>query len=176
MTWPQRVIPPDATEMGAIAHGPRILARDPGLIVGLRSIVAYSSGLDLAIVAIANGVRADAMEQLFQAPAELDPVTGEPRRGRWAGEGRQLQVRALDDAMLQPVPRRHTQGFHQQPDSYRREYLYEISPLPDVTELPLLTAWPALGLAPVTTYLELPAPAVLRAGTLFLDTDPGHWF
>lgn len=175
MTWPQRLMPPDATEMAALAHGPRVLAQEPGLIVGLRSIVAYSSGLDLAVVAMAYGARGKIMEELFQAPAELDPVTGHPHRGRWTGEYRQLQVRALEDAVLQPVPRRSTQGFHQQAGSYRREYLYEISPLPETTELPLITAWPALGLAPVTTHLELPAPAVLRAGIVPLVGEPDHW-
>ncbi|QDC17410.1 hypothetical protein [Rhodococcus ruber] len=66
-------------------------------------------------------------------------------------------------------------AFHQQAGSYRREYLYEISPLPETTELPLITGWPALGLAPVTTHLELPAPAVLRAGIVPLVGEPDRW-
>ena len=49
MTWPQRVVPPDAMEMGALAHGPRVLARAPGIVVGLRSSDP-AKWIDLVIV------------------------------------------------------------------------------------------------------------------------------
>lgn len=172
MTWPQRIVPPDAMEMGALAHGPRVLARSVGVVVGLRSIVAYSSGRDLAVVAVASGTHAEAMRRQFQAPAEIDPETGERRRGEWVGE--RLQLRALEDSVLQPVPRRSTAGFHQQENTYRHEYFFEVSPLPDTTELPLVTAWPAIGLEPVTTYLELPPSEVLRAGIISLGGGSGR--
>lgn len=164
MTWPQRYLPPDSAEMGALAHGPRILARAAGIVVGLRSIVAYSSGLDLAVVAVASGPQAVAMKSQFTAPAEIDPATGRPHRGELRQE--MMQLRALEDSRLQPVLYRNTEGFHQRPDSYRREFLYEISDLPHTTELPLITAWPALGLGPVTAHLEIPTAEALRAAVV----------
>ncbi len=109
MTWPQRVVPPDAMEMGALAHGPRVLAQTVGIVVGLRSIVAYTSGLDLAVVAVSSGSHAEAMRRQFQAPAEIDPVTGERRRGEWVGE--RLQLRALEDSASSPSPVAALRGF-----------------------------------------------------------------
>ena len=44
MVWYQRFMPPDAKELGAIAHGPKLLAQVEGVTVGLRSIVAYKIG------------------------------------------------------------------------------------------------------------------------------------
>lgn len=166
MAWSQRYLPPDTAEIGALAHGPRILARAPGILVGLRSIVAYSSGLDLAVVAVAAGPQADAMRSQFTAPAEIDAETGQPYRGELRRE--MMQLRALEDSRLQPVLYRSTEGFHQKPNSYRREYLYEISDLPHTTELPLVAAWPEIGLDPVTTYLEIPTAEVLQAAIISL--------
>lgn len=160
MVWPQRIMPPDAVEIGAIAHGSAVLARTADLIVGLREIVAYSSGLDLAVVVVASGPRADQMKNQFVAPAEIHPETGQPRRGTYTGE--QLQLRALEDPALQALRRRSSEGLNQHPDTYRREFLFEITPLPDSSELTLVVSWSAIGLEPVTSRLTLPEPEALR--------------
>lgn len=153
-------MPPDAAEIGAIAHGSAVLAQTAQVIVGLREIVAYSSGLDLAVVVVAAGLQAERMKNQFVAPAEHDPETGQPRRGEYPGE--QLQLRALEDPALQPIRRRSTEGWHQHPGTYRREFLFEISPLPTSSNLPLVTSWEAIGLEPVTRRLTLPEPESLR--------------
>lgn len=62
-------------ELPAIAHGPAILARSTGLVIGLRDIVAYSTGLQISVVALATGVHAEAAARQFRAPAEIDPIT-----------------------------------------------------------------------------------------------------
>jgi hypothetical protein len=100
------------------------------------------------------------MKLQFTAPAEIDPVTGQPRRGEMHRE--RLQLRALDDSTLQPVPHKSTEAFNQPPNSYRREYLFVIRPLPETTELPLVTSWAAIGLQPATTHLVLPPTETIR--------------
>ena len=81
-------------------HGPIVLARSTNVVVTLRSIVAYSTGLDLSVVARAWGAESERMELQFTAPAEIDSVSGRPRRGEMHRE--RLQLRALDDSTLSP--------------------------------------------------------------------------
>ncbi|MDF3309941.1 hypothetical protein P3H15_33540 [Rhodococcus sp. T2V] len=149
--------------MGAIAHGPTLLARADGVTVGLRSIVAYTSGLDLAVVVVATGVHADALQRQYTAPAIIDPATGRRRPGET--HGRPLRLRALEDSVLQPIRHRDGQGY-QSPEMYQREYLFELTPLPDAEDLPLIAEWPEIGLRPVTTHLTLPPPAELAAAII----------
>lgn len=50
--WPAQ-LPPH--ELGAIAHGPLILAQAPGITAGLRCVYAHPSGLHLPLVLRASG-------------------------------------------------------------------------------------------------------------------------
>ena len=163
MVWYQRFMPPDAKELGAIAHGPKLLAQVEGVTVGLRSIVAYTSGLEFAIVVVAKGVHADALRRQYTAPAITDPETGRRRPGET--HGRPLRLRALEDSVLQPIRHRDVQGYENS-EIQQREYLFELTPLPDTEDLPLIAEWPEIGLGPVTTHLKLPPPAVLAAAII----------
>lgn len=160
MVWHQRLVPPDSAELGAIVHGPMILARSTNVVIALRSIVAFSSGLDLSIAAVAWGAESECMKLQFTAPAEIDPVSGRPRPVKAHRE--RLELRALDESVAQPLPHRNNESINQVPDSYRREYLFVIRPLPGTTELCLVTAWPAIGLQPVTVHLVLPSPTAIH--------------
>ncbi|MCJ0906272.1 hypothetical protein [Rhodococcus sp. ARC_M6] len=135
MVWYRRFMPPGAKELGAIAHGPRLLAQVDGVTLGLRSIVAYTSGLELAVVVVATGVHADALLRQYTAPASPDPESGRRRPGET--HGRPLRLRALEDSVLQPIRHRDGQG-HQNSEMYQREYLFELKPLPDTEDLPLI--------------------------------------
>ncbi len=52
MAW-FMIDPSNGKEIGAIAHGPALLARAEGVTVGLRSIMAYSVGLEVAVTVVA---------------------------------------------------------------------------------------------------------------------------
>lgn len=163
MVWYQRFMPPGAKELGAIAHGPRLLAQVNGVTVGLRSIVAYTSGLELAVVVVATGVHAEALLRQYTAPAIIDPETGRRRPGET--HGGPLRLRALEDSVLQPIRHRDGRGY-QSSEMYQREYLFELTPLPDTENLPLIAEWPEIGLGPVTTHLKLPPPSLLVAAII----------
>jgi hypothetical protein len=163
MVWYQRFMPPDAKELGAIAHGPTLLAQVDGVTVGLRSIVAYETGLELAVFVVATGVHADALLRQYTAPTVIDPETGRRRPGET--NGRPLRLRALEDSVLQPIRHRDGQGYVNS-EIQQREYLFELTPLPDTEDLPLIAEWPEIGLEPVTTHLKLPPPAVLAAAII----------
>lgn len=51
-------MPPD--ELGAVVHGPVILARANGIVAGLRCVFGHSGGLLLPVVLRATGVQAEA--------------------------------------------------------------------------------------------------------------------
>lgn len=156
----------NAKEMGAIAHGPALLAECEGVTVGLRSIVAYSSGLEVAVTVVGRGIHAEAIRRQYTAPAVIDSETGKRRPGKT--HGRPMRLRALEDPVLQPVLRSDSQGWYDSPDLYQREYLFEISELPRTRDLPLIAQWPEVGLDPVTTHLLLPDPRELAAAIFAL--------
>ncbi|MCI2238033.1 hypothetical protein MO973_38250 [Paenibacillus sp. TRM 82003] len=55
--WPP-ALPPD--ELGAVVHGPVVLARATGIVAGLRCVFAHTGGLLLPVVLRAGGVQAEA--------------------------------------------------------------------------------------------------------------------
>lgn len=125
--------------------------------------MAYSSGLELAVVVVAKGIHAEALLRQYTAPAVTDPETGRRRPGKT--HGRPLRLRALEDSELQPIRRRDGLGYANS-EMQQREYLFELTPLPDTEDLPLIAEWPEIGLRPVTTHLKLPPPAVLAAAII----------
>ncbi|RYF56006.1 MAG: hypothetical protein EOO27_19525 [Comamonadaceae bacterium] len=62
MAW-FMIDPSNEKEIGAIAHGPVLLARVKGVTVGLRSIMAYSAGLEVAVTVVGSGIHAEAMRR-----------------------------------------------------------------------------------------------------------------
>jgi len=158
MAW-FMIDPSNEKEIGAIAHGPALLARIEGVTVGLRAIMAYAAGLEIAVTAVGSGIHAETMKQQYRAPALIDPETGKRRPGQV--HGRPLRLRALEDSVLQPVPRSDNRGWYDTDELYQREYLYEITGLPPTRDLPLIAEWPEIGLEPVITHLVLPEPSDL---------------
>ena len=156
--------PSNAAEIGAVAHGPMVLTQNEGITVALRSIMAYSRGLEIAVTVVGRGIHAEAIHRQYTAPAVTDSETGRSRPG--PKRGRPMKLRALDDPLLQPVLRADSQGWYNTVDLYQREYLYEISDLPNTRHLPLIAEWPEVGLDPVTTDLLLPEPAALAASII----------
>ncbi|KXF54113.1 hypothetical protein AXA44_42000 [Rhodococcus sp. SC4] len=163
MAW-FMIDPSNDKEIGAIAHGPVLLARVEGVTVGLRSIMAYSAGLEVAVTVVGSGIHAEAMRRQYTAPAVIDPETGKRRPGQV--HGRPMRLRALEDSILQPVPRSDNRGWYDSQDLYQREYLYEVTGLPQTRNLPLVAEWPEVGLEPVTTHLVLPDPSELAGAII----------
>lgn len=159
MAWHIGMLPPETSDLGAIAHGPAVLARSPGLQVGLRTIIAYKGGLELAVMVIATGAHADVAERQYRAPAEIDPVTGRPNPQPVFGVA--FRFSAADDSTEQPFPRRST-AARSKPGVFRREFLYTTSELPRSTLVRYLVAWPQVGLSATTVELTLPDPDDLR--------------
>lgn len=58
LRWPAQLPPDD--ELGAVVHGPVVLARSPGIAAGLRCVFAHPTGLHLPLVLRAEGVQAEA--------------------------------------------------------------------------------------------------------------------
>lgn len=81
MAW-FRIDPSNGKEIGAIAHGPALLARVEGVMVGLRSIMTYSVGLEVAMTVVGSGIHAEAMRRQYTAPSVIDPETDKSRAGR----------------------------------------------------------------------------------------------
>lgn len=156
--------PSNAHEIGAVAHGPMVIARNEGITVALRSITAFSSGLEIAVTVVGRGIHAEAVQRQYTAPAVTDPQTGRSRPG--PKRGRPMNLRALDDPVLQPVMRGDSQGWYNTANLYQREYLYEISGLPNTRHLPLIAKWPEVGLDPATIDLLLPEPAAALAASI----------
>lgn len=148
--------PSNDKEIGAIAHGPVLLARVEGVTVGLRSIMEYSAGLEIAVTAVGSGIHVEAMKRHYRALAVIDPETGKRRTGQV--HGRPLRLRALEDSVLQPVPRSDNRGWYDTEELYQREYLYVITGLPPNLDLPLIAELPEIGFDPVTIHLVLPDP------------------
>lgn len=159
MSWYIGMLPPETSELGAVAHGPAILAQLPGVIIGLRTIMAYTSGLEIAVMVAASGAQASLVERQFVAPAEIDPSSGLPSRGPILGEN--LRLSAADDSTEQPTPRRNT-AARSRSGFYRREYLFVTSELPTSSQLRYLIAWPSVGIRPFTVEVAIPEPEDIR--------------
>lgn len=89
---------PPPGELGVVVHGPAILSRSPGIVLGLRCVFAQPGGLLLPTVVRAAGVQAEAAQRRFsQRPGSGDTVS-EPRL--WAEidgrSGTDLSLTGLD--------------------------------------------------------------------------------
>ncbi|MGY1845380.1 hypothetical protein [Modestobacter sp. SYSU DS0875] len=138
--WPATPAP-DA--LGAVVHGPVLLARSPGIAAGLRCVFAHPGGLHLPMVVHAVGVQAEAAgRRTFPRPgAERQP---------WSG----LLVRLTVDDVTGPAdPVGPTSSGSI--DSFRSEGSYWAGALPRDGRLTLTVGWPAAGLAETTTVLHL---------------------
>jgi hypothetical protein len=134
--------PPDT--LGAVAHGPAILARTGTVTAGLRCAFAYPQGIELLIVLAAVDVHADAASMhTFPRP---DAVGHEP----WSG----LQVTVEFDGRIggaDPFQSESSGGG----DRFAQECRYFLDPLPADPRLLIAVAWPQIGLTEHRTELRL---------------------
>lgn len=143
--WPAAA-PPD--ELGAVAHGPVVLGRDAGVVVGLRCVFAHPSGLHLPLVTIAVGVHAEA--------AMRQTETLRPRPGRvsdppgWSWLELHGEVNGRTGELL-PFETTSSASV----DRYVQESAYWLGELPADGVLRLTVAWPRVGLREVETAVAL---------------------
>ncbi|WP_380170619.1 hypothetical protein ACFEMC_16375 [Kineococcus sp. DHX-1] len=144
--WPPAVEPED---LGAVVHGPVVLARAPGIVAALRCVFAHSTGLSLPFVLRAEGV---------QAEAAL-------RQSRWGGiddDGPQgwsepaVAVRVGGHEGFADASQASGSGGE---DAYDLDANFWIGVLPDQAagdhRLELTVSWPQAGLPGTTTVLTL---------------------
>jgi hypothetical protein len=139
---------PPETELGAVVHGPAVLARSPGIAAGLRCVFAHPTCLHLPLRLLAEGVQAEAAvrrsegggrptdeipeatpRSSLQLTIEVDGEsrTADPAGATWSGGSEHFSLEA---------------GFW-------------VGALPRDGRLTLTAGWPEAGLAPATTVLEL---------------------
>lgn len=147
--WPPAVEPED---LGAVVHGPVVLARAPGIVAALRCVFAHPTGLSLPFVLRAEGVQAEAAG----------------RQSRWGGvdeDGPQgwsepvLAVRVGGHEGFVDASQASGSGSD---DAYDLDATYWVDVLPeDVAgpsgdpRLELTVSWPQAGLPETTTVLTL---------------------
>lgn len=135
--------PPTLTELGAIAHGPVVLAEAPGRFVGLRSAVLYSSGLHLSVVVVGVGIYAEAMQR---------------------GHGGPFSFRVIDSSVtLLMLNSGRGEGNTQ--DRYYKESVYVLESV-DGDELEIAAGWPGAGIEETVTRLCLPGVSELEMGVI----------
>ncbi|ABG94974.1 conserved hypothetical protein [Rhodococcus jostii RHA1] len=109
MSWHIGMLPPETPDLGAIAHGPAILARSQGLQVGLRTIIAYKGGLEIAVMVVATGAHADVAERQYKGAGRDRPGHRTPEPPPGPGGGLPVQCcRRLDRATISPPQHRRT--------------------------------------------------------------------
>ena len=141
--WPAAV-PPD--ELGAVVHGPVLLARAPGIAAGLRCVFAHPGGLRLPFVLRASGVQAEAAgRRTFRRPHE-ETGGGDP----WSGVTLHVEVDGV--AGIADAANQESSGSA---DAFTLESTYWIDRLPRDGRLRLTVAWEQAGLAGTTTELRL---------------------
>ena len=121
-------------------------------MVGLRSIFAYSAGLEIALLVSATGSAAELVARQYSASAEIDPITGSRHPANDLGVG--LRFDALDDSTAQPFQRKSTEGFGRDPERYEREFLFYTKELANSSRVQYRIAWPEVGL-PTTDVMVL---------------------
>jgi hypothetical protein len=140
--WPSQVLP---YELGAVVHGPVLLARSPGIAAGLRCVFAHPGGLHLPLVLHAEGVQSEAAgRRTFPTQggsAEVDPWSGPVLTAELDGESR------IADAGSQ-----ESSGGS---DAFDMAAAYWIGRLPRDGVLTLTLAWPQAGLSSGTVTLRL---------------------
>lgn len=115
-----------------IAHGPALLARSPGIVVGLRCIFAHSVGLRLLVVLHAVGTQAEAAGRHTPGVSIVVAVNGRT--------GHALPV---------------TQSGSFNNDHFDLDLDVWIPELPEDSQLPITCSWPQAGLAEQTVTLTL---------------------
>lgn len=139
--WPPGM-PPE--ELGAVVHGPVLLSRAPGIVAGLRCVVAHPGRLLLPLVVRAEGVQAEAAgRQTFHDGLPLGEVGGS-----------QPQLHVTVDEMSGYADASATQCSGGG-DAFSLDADYWITHHPRDGRLHVSIAWPEAGLPETSTVLVL---------------------
>lgn len=145
--WPPAVQP---DELGAIAHGPVILARGPGIVAGLRCVFAHTGGILLPFVLRAHGVQGEAASRQF---FRHDFESTEPQTDvipPWSAP--QVHVEVNDSAGYADPGGGPSSGGD---DDFEMQGRYWIDEIPRDGTLAVTVAWPQAGLPQSRTVLHL---------------------
>ncbi|WP_338891370.1 hypothetical protein [Rhodococcus sovatensis] len=159
-SWIDRPVP---AELGAVAHGPKILAEASGFTVGLRYIVAYRLVLDLAIVVSAHGPESAVLASQFtsQRAQPGEPLTSARRK-----------VGGLTAWLVSPELPMTLRGSNRNPHTvdghYMHEFSYAIDGRPSEQSLEIELRWDDIGVGPLRTVVNLPPAAELDASIIRL--------
>jgi len=142
--WPAQA-PPE--ELGAVVHGPVVLARSPGIAAGLRCVFAHPTGLHLPVVVRAEGVQAEAAgRRTFPGARGREVLEPAP----WSGL--QLSVQVDGESRTVDAAGQESSGSI---DRFSAEAVYWVGALPTDGQLGISVGWPQAGLAEATTVLAL---------------------
>lgn len=145
--WPAVPVPDD---LGVIVHGPVLLARAPGIAVGLRCVFAHPDGLHLPLVLHATGVHAEAAaRQSFRRNSD-PPADSRGAEGAWSGMVVTAEVDGTS-GVADPAGEGATGGG----DAFRLRASYWVGALPVDHRLRLTVAWPQAGLPATSSELRL---------------------
>lgn len=136
--WPA-LLPPG--ELGVVVHGPAVLARSAGIVLGLRCVFAQSGGLLLPVVLRAAGVQAEAARRRIAPRPESDSLS-EPRLTAEI-DGRS----GIADAIQASASASE--------DAYESDAWYWLGAIPLDQRLRLTAAWPEAGLRESSAELTL---------------------
>lgn len=147
--WPPGM---PAEELGAIVHGPVILARATGIAAGLRCIFAHPGRLLLPLVVRANGVQAEAASrQSFRRGRHATAASG-VGLSTSTGSDPQLHVSLNERSGFADVSQNERSGGD---DGFDLEASYWIDEYPRDGRVHVVLAWPQAGLPETSTVLTL---------------------
>ena len=141
LRWPPHVLP---EELGAVVHGPAVLARSPGIVAGLRCVFAHPGGLHLPVAVRAEGVQAEA------AGRRTFPRATDTGSEPWSG----LQLSVEVDGEVRSVDPAGQESSGSD-EHFGAEVTYWIGALPRDGRLGITVGWPQAGLAESTTEVDL---------------------
>ncbi|WP_432573200.1 hypothetical protein [Kineococcus sp. SYSU DK005] len=155
--------------LGAIAHGPLLLAKVPGIAIGLRCLFAHPDRLTAWLVA-----RADAafIPQVLPPRSEAEAAVQAEMGGHWPGQLNDPLVHATVNFMPQRLVLRGRSDGHGDGRVVHISCAARIFGMPTDGKLGFEVSWgPAL--APTFTTLELPGLRRIAASAVrFVDDEP----
>ncbi|GAA0323058.1 hypothetical protein [Kineococcus aurantiacus] len=155
--------------LGAVVHGPVLLAKVPGIAIGLRCLFAHPDRLTAWLVA-----RADAafIPQVLPPRSDAEAAVQSALWEHWPGPPNDPLVHAFVDHVPQRLFLGERNDGYRGHDVLRLSCAVRIFGLPTDDELGLEVSWgPAL--APTTTTLDLPDLRRIAASAVsFVDDGP----
>lgn len=136
--------------LGAVVHGPVVLARAPGIAVGLRCVFGYPSGLMLPLVLRARGVQGEAARRVSLDPSPGPRYQDHGESDPWSGPQLSVEVEGRT-RRIHPTQEESSGGD----DTFDLEATYWVDQLPRNGRLGLQIAWARAGLPLSTVTITL---------------------